>query len=99
MEIEPEMDRRLRIHLLEQARHFPLVALSSMRTFTSSVQGNPQNPFRKTLTSHSKREISRSRFMVFSSVFSKKGIDPLTDLVSIRVVVMLTNDIMKMHTA
>ena len=28
---------------------------------------HPQNPFRKTLTSHSKREMSRRRFMVYSS--------------------------------
>lgn len=44
MEIASKMDRRLHIHLLAQARHFPLVALRSIRMFISSGQGTPTEP-------------------------------------------------------
>ena len=41
METASKMDPRLRIHLLAQARHFPLVALGNIRLFISSRQGTP----------------------------------------------------------
>lgn len=38
------MDRRLRIHLLAQAPHFPPGALRSIRKFVSSGQAIPTEP-------------------------------------------------------
>ena len=64
-----------------------------------------QKPFRMTLTSHSKQEISLSFFIVWPALVMDKSIrykfyvGQLTDLVSSRVVVIETTDIRKMHIA
>ena len=62
-----KMDLILRRHPLVQVPYSQSVALCRLSLVDMVVPIDSQKPLRKTRTSHSKREISRRRFMVYRS--------------------------------
>ena len=96
------MDRKLHIRLQVPDHGWELYALGYINYCDlGGSTGYLQNPFRRTLISHSKREISRSRFIVYPFSYSMHSIwtRELTAFVSKSVVVMLMIEIKNIHTA